>query len=59
MMTERQLIVNTVSQTVSTMSVSQAASMTQIPQRFPDVLWVRMIVTLTHTIVKLPLGQLC
>ena len=33
--------------------------MTQIQQRFPDVPLVWMIVTLTHTIVKLPLGQLC
>merc|ERR1712066_811802 len=56
---ERRSSVNTVSQTVATTSVSQAASTTLTPPRFQDAQQIRNIATLTPTIVKPILDILC
>merc|ERR1712066_199029 len=56
---ERRSSVNTVSQTVSTTSVSQAASTTLTRPIFQDAQQIRNIATLTLTTVKPTLDILC
>merc|ERR1719295_1019221 len=56
---EKRSSVNTVSQTVTTTSVSQAANTTLTPQRYQDAQQIWNIATLTPITVKPTLDILC